>query len=87
MQAELFLASAKRLRFKLNHAVEATDVKLAASKTALRLHFGFSFLEIFQTTVETCKKISTGVLKVISTAIEYYFVFVKNFFLRIKQVC
>jgi hypothetical protein len=32
------LASAKRLRSKLNHAVEATDVKLAASKTALGLH-------------------------------------------------
>jgi hypothetical protein len=81
------LASAKRLRSKLNRAVEAPDVKLAASKTALGLHPFSSFLEIVQTTIETCKKISTGVLKAIQTAIEHYFVFVKNFFLRIKQVC
>jgi hypothetical protein len=50
------LASAKRLRTKLNHAVEATDVKLAASKTALGLHCFSSLLEIVQTTIETCKK-------------------------------
>jgi hypothetical protein len=49
----------------------ATDAKLAASKTALDLHSFFSFLEIFQTTIETCKKISTGVLKIVSTVIEY----------------
>jgi len=33
------------LRSKLNHAVEATDVKLAASKTALGLHSGFTLPE------------------------------------------
>jgi hypothetical protein len=39
------LASARRLRSKLNHAAEANDVKPAASKTALGLHSIFSFTE------------------------------------------
>jgi hypothetical protein len=42
------LAWAKRLRSKLNHAVEATDVKLAASKTALGLHSAFTFPDHFE---------------------------------------
>jgi hypothetical protein len=37
------LSSARRLRSKLNHAVEATDVKLAASKTALGLQYILTF--------------------------------------------
>jgi hypothetical protein len=61
-----FLASAKRLRSKLNHAVEATDVKLAASKTALGLHSLFTFSEnpvadnenVFTFFVQRVKKLS-----------------------------
>jgi len=67
------------LRSKLNHAVEATDVKLAASKTALGLHSVFSFLEIFRTTTETCKNIFTHFLEIFSAVIEFPDAFVKNF--------
>jgi hypothetical protein len=42
------------LRSKLNRADQATDAKLAASKTALGLHFILIFQRIFLLTTGTC---------------------------------
>jgi hypothetical protein len=50
------LVSAKRLRSKLNHAVEAINVKLAASKPALGLHSVLLSQTDLQLTTETCQR-------------------------------
>jgi hypothetical protein len=73
------LASAKRLRSKLNHAVEATYVKLAASKTALGLHSVLFFQTSFKLTIETYLKISTGVSPSRLGCGCNFLLFVKNF--------
>jgi hypothetical protein len=49
------------LRSKLNHAVEATDVKLAVSKTALGLYSVFTFPDRVPTDNRNLLKISTSV--------------------------
>jgi hypothetical protein len=81
------LASAKRLRSKLNHAIEATDAKLAASKTALGLHSVFIFPNNLPTdNRKLCQDIHRNPVRLTLLQLDYFLICEELFVLRINRV-